>query len=428
MTYQETLDYLFSQLPMYQRIGQAAYKAGLDNTISLSEYLGRPESRFKSIHIAGTNGKGSVAHMLASILQEMGLKTGLATSPHLKDFRERMRVMGQAVPRGEVVDFVSKHRDFLEELKPSFFEMTMAMTFDWFSRQDLDFAVIETGMGGRLDSSNIIHPELSVITNIGLDHTRFLGGTLREIAAEKAGIIKQGVPVLIGKKQKEVQDVIECRAHAMSAPLYYAEDLFSLGNASTNDRGLEIEVKDSDGTRSKYLCGLHGNYQQENIRTVLAAVSLLNGMGKLDIDRGAVSRGLERVVSNTGIRGRWQRIGDSPGIICDTAHNTEGMRYVVKQLKEIGFERLHIVFGMVDDKERIPLLELLPRDALYYFCRPSVPRGLDAGVLAEDAHSLGLKGEVYGSPEKALAAAKSIATARDLIFVGGSTFVVSEVL
>ena len=428
MTYKETLDYLLSQLPMYQRIGPAAYKASLDNTLALSKYLGRPETRFRSIHIAGTNGKGSVAHMIASVLQEMGLKTGLATSPHLKDFRERMRVMGEPVPKAEVVDFVRLHKNFLEKLRPSFFEMTMAMTFDWFSRQDLDFAVIETGMGGRLDSSNIIQPEISVITNIGLDHTAFLGTTLAGIASEKAGIIKETTPVVIGRRQKEVQKVFEQKALDMGAPIYYASDLFSIENVITKGNGLKLEISNYKGEFLKYTCGLTGSYQAENILTVLAVTDLLARTGRIRPDEDAVGRGLERVAGNTGIRGRWQQIGISPAIICDTAHNTEGVFHVVSQLKEMDYSKLLIVFGMVDDKDRRSVLELLPRDASYYFCRPAVPRGLDAKELAADARQLGLEGGVYGNPKEALAAAKSDAMASDLIFVGGSTFVVAEVI
>ncbi len=431
MSYQETLDYLYSQLPMFQRIGPAAYKASLDNILALSHHLGHPEKSFRSIHIAGTNGKGSVAHMMASVMQEQGYKTGLATSPHLKDFRERIKVNGDLIPKSEVIRFVSEHKTLFERIKPSFFEMTMAMTFDWFARQKTDIAVIETGMGGRLDSSNIITPELSVITNIGYDHAQFLGHELPLIAKEKAGIIKPGVPVIIGKRQPEVQEVFDRTAARLKAPLSMAGDLFAVMDHRT-------EVKNGSpclwvstlhrGNLSGYCLGLHGLYQLDNMITVLASFDVLNRSGKLLVGNDAIRRGLLHVVKNTGLKGRWQRIGKRPLIICDAGHNEDGIKQAMQQLAGIPRNKLLVVFGMVDDKNRAAILKQLSAEASYYFCKPHVPRGLDAKMLAKDASIRGLCGKVYDSVAEALNAAKKDASANDLIFVGGSTFVVAEVL
>ncbi len=431
MNYGETLDYLFSQLPMYQRIGAAAYKANLDNTIALSNYLGNPEKKFKSIHIAGTNGKGSVAHMLASVLQEAGYKTGLATSPHLKDFRERIKINGQLISENEVADFVSRHKDFFEKLKPSFFEMAMAMTFDYFAREQVDIAVIETGLGGRLDSSNIITPEVSVITNIGLDHTHLLGDTIEKIAYEKAGIIKEGVPVVIGRKQDDIQHVFQDISGTKNARLVEAGKLFSLLNAEmARVDGVDyfhVELQ-SDRKRWSLLLDLAGKYQPENLVCAVAALQTLSEGGKFAIPDVAIHEGLKRVIKNTGLYGRWQQIGHRPAIICDTAHNADGMKHVIRQLMGMPFNDLHIVFGMVDDKERAAILELLPKQAKYYFCRPAVPRGLLASVLAEEAKHFGLHGDVYKDVNESLKQAKMNAAENDLIFVGGSTFIVAEAL
>lgn len=428
MTYKQTLDYLFSQLPMYQRIGPAAYKANLDNTIALSEYLGKPERNFKSIHIAGTNGKGSVAHMIASVLQEAGYKTGLATSPHLKDFRERIKINGKEIPEKAVISFVHDHKAFFEKLQPSFFEMAMALTFSYFASQKVDVAIVETGMGGRLDSSNIITPELSVITNIGLDHTRFLGDTIPKIAQEKAGIIKQDIPVVIGRTQHETFLVFKETAGAKKAPLYFADNMLSIGAIKHEVQEGRNYMRVSIRNRGNYLLDLPGKYQAENVLCALAAIDVLKLGGIFILSEDTVRRGLARVIKNTGLKGRWQQIGKNPVIICDAGHNADGITYIVKQLMSIPHTKLHIIFGMVDDKERATILKLLPVNASYYFCRPSVPRGLDASNLQEEAARYGLNGKAYNTVSEALSESKTNAQPTDLIFVGGSTFVVADVV
>ncbi len=426
MTYQQTLDYLFSQLPMYQRMGPAAYKANLNNTLALSEYLNHPENDFKSIHIAGTNGKGSVAHMIASVLQEAGCKTGLATSPHLKDFRERIKINGKVIPENEVAKFVRDHKAFFEKLQPSFFEMAMALTFKYFSDQKVDIAVVETGLGGRLDSTNIITPELSVITNIGLDHTNLLGNTIQKIALEKAGIIKKNIPVVIGRTQKDTKDIFETIANQKNAPLHYADRMFSLGSTENVVReGVDYMLVGVRNTGS-FLLDLHGHYQGENLVVALAAIDVLKLGGKFLLSDEDVKNGLKNVVRNTGLKGRWQQIGKRPGIICDAGHNVDGIKYIVKQLMNIPHAKLHMVIGMVDDKERTGMLKLLPKQATYYFCRPLVPRGLDAEKLRIEALAYGLHGKSCNTVKEALALAKHNAQPKDMIFVGGSTFVVAE--
>ncbi|MBW6498002.1 MAG: bifunctional folylpolyglutamate synthase/dihydrofolate synthase [Bacteroidales bacterium] len=432
MNYQETLEYLFSQLPMFHRIGPAAYKANLDNTLALSQHLGKPETKFRSIHIAGTNGKGSVANMLASVLQQQGYKTGLATSPHLKDFRERIRINGQMIPKREVAAFVSQHRHFFEKLNPSFFEITIALTFDYFARQQVDIAVIETGLGGRLDSTNIVSPEICIITNIGLDHMNLLGDTLPKIAAEKAGIIKEGVPVVIGKFQPEIHHVFEEVAAGKNAPLLLAKDYFEPALAEIKEylgQPLQqISFQSPSGERKTFATDLMGSYQEENLAAVLTTVALLNRQDNISVSDNALREGLCRVQQNTGFKGRWFQIGKRPRIIVDTGHNMDGLQLVIKQLSKLNFEKLHIVLGMVDDKDISGVLSLFPQTAKYYFCKPNVPRGLDVQKLAAKARELGLHGEPYPSVKMALQAAKGRAAARDLIFVGGSTFVVAEVV
>ncbi len=432
MTYQDTLHYLFSQLPMFQRIGPAAYKASLDNTHALINYLQNPEKAFASIHIAGTNGKGSVAHMLASVFQAHGMKTGLATSPHLKDFRERIKIDGNAVSKEFVTAFVKMHRAFFEKINPSFFEMTMAMTFDYFATEKVDIAVIETGMGGRLDSSNVILPELSVITNIGLDHVRFLGSTLPDIAREKAGIIKKDIPVLIGKRQgKEVQAVFAEIAARLNAPLTYASDTCSVSSHRYAEKqgvpGMEADIM-HEGGKDTFFLDLTGIYQLENLLTAVAATDILKRNSNFRLYGESIKKGLSSVVKRTGIQGRWQVIGEKPLTICDTAHNREGLQHIVAQLQSLSYRQLRIVFGMVEDKDPSAVLVLLPADAVYYFCKPAVPRGMDAKKLASDASFWGLRGSVFDSVCDALTAAQKEADGHDLIFVGGSTFVVAEVL
>lgn len=406
MTYQQCLDWLFNQLPMFQRTGGGNnYKIDLSKTHQLMDLLDQPQQGFKSIHVAGTNGKGSVSHMLAAIFQKAGYKTGLYTSPHLKDFRERIRINGKMIAEESVVDFVEKHRANFTRLELSFFEMTVGMAFDHFRNKEVDIAIVEVGMGGRLDSTNVVTPELSVITNISLDHTQFLGDTIAKIAGEKAGIIKPQVPVLIGERQIETTGVFEEVAEKLKAPLYFAEDL----------------IRDSD----VYQLDLPGFYQKRNLRTVLAAVEVLAEKYPL---REHLKEGLENTRKITGLRGRWEILGENPTEICDTGHNEAGVKNVVDQLRLQSFENLHIVWGMVGDKEATSVLKLLPKNALYYWCKPDIPRGKDAHELKNEAHQQGLQGTAYHSVTEAYNAAKKEATAKDLIFVGGSTFVVAEVL
>ncbi len=432
MTYQQAVDYLFGQLPMYQRLGPVAYKANLDNTIALSNYFGKPEHSFPSIHIAGTNGKGSVSHILSSILQEAGYKTGLATSPHLKDYRERIKINGHNIGEEYIAGFVLSNRDFFETLQASFFEIGIAMTFNYFSDEQVDIAVVETGLGGRLDSTNILLPEVSVITNIGLDHTLLLGDTLEKIAREKAGIIKKNTPIVLGRMQHEVFQLFSETANALNAPLTVAADLFTLLSSEQIIRNnwsfQKFVIKDKDGMESLIECDLNGYYQQENVLTALSAVSVLNDQGRFQISSEAIMNGLKRVVDNTGLLGRWQQIGERPMIICDTAHNADGMNFVVSQLKSLPYDLLRIVIGMVSDKNTGSILSLLPHDAIYYFCKPDVPRALDTNSLMSVAGEFGLTGPGFDTVQEAFIQAKADASANDLIFVGGSTFVVAEVL
>ena len=432
MNYKETLGYLFNQLPMFHRIGPAAYKANLDNTLALSRHLGQPEKKFRSIHIAGTNGKGSVANMLASVLQQQGYKTGLATSPHLKDFRERIRINGKMIPKGTVSGFVQKHREFFEQLSPSFFEITIALTFDYFARERVDIAVIETGLGGRLDSTNIITPELSIITNIGMDHMNLLGDTLEKIAAEKAGIIKEGVPVLVGRYQPDIHHVFKAIAAGKNSTLHQARDSFLYSFAETKEHEgrlyQEITYQPSGDGLITYSTDLLGAYQQENLATVLAAIDLIKRQGHFRVSEEALRQGLRQVKENTGFKGRWYQLGRRPRIICDTGHNSDGIRMVTSQLSTVPYDQLRIVLGMVDDKDIKGVLSLFPKSARFYFCKPGVPRGLDPHMLSAAAASEGLYGNVYGSVKEALQAAKKEASRKDLIFVGGSTFVVAEVV
>lgn len=428
MNYDETLKWMFDKLPMYQRIGGAAYKADLTNTLLFTEYLGHPEMGFRSVHIAGTNGKGSVSHMLASVLAEAGYKTGLYTSPHLRDFRERIRINGQMISQEAVIDFIEKHKQKCEEIQLSFFEMTVGMAFSWFAEQKVDVAVIETGMGGRLDSTNVIQPLLSIITNIGLDHTQYLGNSLAEIAIEKAGIIKKGIPVVIGQTQAETKSVFEVKALENDAPIYFADRIFDANRLQTSDQQVQFfDVwKDSNMFLERLELPLLGHYQQKNVVTASCALSLLQK--DLQISGKDIRYGLEAVVRNTGLNGRWQVISRNPLAIADTGHNVDGIKEVVFQLRLMQFNQLHFVLGMVNDKSIDEMLQLLPRHAVYYFCKADIPRGLDAGVLAEKAFEIGLRGRVYDSVRGAYFSALNAARPDDLVFVGGSTFVVAEVV
>ncbi|MEQ9062734.1 MAG: folylpolyglutamate synthase/dihydrofolate synthase family protein [Vicingaceae bacterium] len=405
MDYKESLKYLYEQLPIYQRIGQAAYKADLDNTIRLLAMVGNPERNFKSIHIAGTNGKGSVSHMLASVFQESGLKTGLYTSPHLIDFRERIKINGQMIPQEKVVDFVNKNLKEVKEISPSFFEWTVALAFDYFSEEQVDIAIVETGMGGRLDSTNVLNPLLSIITNIGHDHMRFLGNRLEDIAFEKAGIIKAGTPVVIGSALEQIRDVFEKKVSETDSPITYAEDHeFAL-----------------------YPMDISGHFQTENQGTVLNAIEVLNDMGYQFTDK-VLKGAFANVVINTGLRGRWELLSEKPKVIADIAHNKEGILTMLGSLEKESFDELHVVWGSVVDKNAEEILDLMPAGATYYFCCPDVPRGMDVYKLYKIALDLGLTGKPFDSVQKAFTTAKKAAGTNDLVFVGGSTFVVAEVL
>lgn len=436
MDYRQTLDYLYAQLPMYQRVGPAAYKANLNNTYALANHLGNPENKFKSIHIAGTNGKGSVAHLIASVLQEAGFKTGLCTSPHMKDFRERFKINGQMMPEEFIVDFVNKHQTFFAALKPSFFEMTIAMTFDYFASQKVDIAVIETGLGGRLDSTNIITPEVAVITNIGLDHKHLLGNTIESIAAEKAGIIKDNIPVIVGNTRKEAIDVITEKAAAKQAPVIFAREEYTVENLEQQLGPdiplLSFTLKGVRGKRKsvKLSTTLTGKYQKDNICTVAAVMDMLDSQGNFKTDHQCFKDGLKNVVSNTGISGRWQVLQKrNPLIICDTGHNEDGITEVLENIRDLSWDHLHFVLGVVDDKDVEGMLNLLPAEnTTYYFCRPDVPRGLHAEKLKRKAGKLYLQGVACESVNSALLKAKRNAGKDDLIFIGGSTFVVAEVV
>ena len=405
MNYSETTQWLFSQLPLYQNVGKSAYKADLSQTLKLAKQLNHPEHQFKSIHVGGTNGKGSTAHMLASVLQEAGYKVGLYTSPHLKDYRERIRINGATISEDFVVDFVAHNKSFFETNALSFFEMSVGMAFAYFADEQVDIAVVEVGLGGRLDSTNILNPEVSVITNIGLDHTQFLGTTLEAIAGEKAGIIKPNTPVVIGETQLETEVVFRTKATKEQVPIYFADQ----------------RIENTSPT------SLKGAYQIHNVRTVLQTIEILNS-GAFPIPTEAVQQGLLKVTENTGLRGRWEVLGSFPTIICDTAHNREGLSLVFKQLLTKKFQHLHVVVGMVNDKDVLSLLELFPKQAQYYFCSPNVPRGLEASQLAQIFTEHGFEGSLHRSVKNALKAAKQSASHDDLIYVGGSTFVVAEII
>lgn len=428
MNYQETLDWMFNKLPMYQSVGGVAYKAGLDNIIALLGHLGNPHHNFKSVHVAGTNGKGSTSHMLASIFQEAGYKTGLYTSPHLRDFRERIRINGEMIPEEHVIEFIDKNKAQFEKMELSFFEMTTGMAFDYFSSEKVDIAIIEVGMGGRLDSTNLITPEVSVITNIGLDHVQFLGDTLEKIAGEKAGIIKEGIPVVIGETQAETHQVFEDKAKACHSPIYFADQLFDCDKIhieSQTQQKYDI-WKNNELYLEACEIPLMGNYQKKNLTTVICAADLLRK--KFDLSDDDIRSGIANVIRNTHLMGRWQIIGQDPLTIADTGHNVDGIREVVSQLAEMTYSKLHFVIGMVNDKDIDHVLQLLPHSCEYYFCKADIPRGLDAKILAEKAFDLGLRGKVYNSVRDAYLSALNDASFDDIVFIGGSNFIVAEVV
>ena len=428
MDYEQTVDYLQTKLPMYSRIGAAAYRADLNNTWQLTDFIGNPERRFRSIHVAGTNGKGSTSHMLAAILQEAGYKTGLYTSPHLKDFRERIRVNGEFISENFVVDFVERLRPFSEKMDPSFFEISVVMAFEYFAQQQVDIAVVEVGLGGRLDSTNIIIPELSVITNIGYDHMALLGNTLAAIAFEKAGIIKKGVPVVIGERHPETAPIFDQRAHEEGAPISYAEAHRYVTDWKYQRHTLVAEVATSPVADDVtfYTLDLAGIYQAKNLITVLEAVHVLVSRG-WKLEPKIVLRALARVKKLTGLHGRWEMIAEHPDVVLDVAHNEDGIRQLVRQIEVSDHEDLHIVIGMVNDKAIGTVLSLLPRQAQYYWTRAQIPRALPEEELAAQAAVVGLQGKAYATVGAALAAARERARPRDLIVVCGSVFVVAEV-
>jgi dihydrofolate synthase/folylpolyglutamate synthase len=429
MNYPEALDYMISQLPMFHRIGKAAYKANLHNATELDRYFGNPHQYYKTIHIAGTNGKGSVSHILAAILQKAGYKTGLFTSPHLKDFRERIKVNGIMIENDYVSNFITRHQSFFDKLKPSFFEMTSAMAFEYFRQSEVDVAIIEVGLGGRLDSTNIITPALSIITNIGLDHTDLLGDTLAKIAFEKAGIIKPSIPVVIGEYTAETLPVFNEAAKKNDSKIILAPDKYLADNSHyTPDHKQEFRITSQGQIKyPKLQLDLGGLYQQKNICTVLTAIDELVTCG-LSIEEKDIYEALPHVIKTTGLLGRWQTLGINPLIICDTGHNYDGLQWVVKQIKTTPCKRLHMVIGFVSDKAIDKIIPLLPKNAIYYFTQANIPRALNSEVLKETAQKAGLTGFSYKSVNEAFNAAKNAANTSDFIFIGGSTFVVAEVL
>ncbi|MEW5845309.1 MAG: folylpolyglutamate synthase/dihydrofolate synthase family protein [Bacteroidota bacterium] len=427
MTYQEALNYIYSQLPMFHRIGKAAYKADLGNTLKLDEYFDHPHRTFKSIHVAGTNGKGSTSHMLAAVLQKAGYRVGLYTSPHLRDFRERIRVNGEMIPEYEVASFVTKHKDFFDQIKPSFFEMTVALAFDYFSHMNLDIAVVEVGLGGRLDSTNIINPILSVITNIALDHTDLLGDTLPKIAAEKAGIIKPNTPVVISQYQPEVEEIFIAKAKEQNSPISFAGKEITISQQYTKSNNLQFFKLIEGDKEINIELDLLGIYQRNNLPGVIKAIEILRDTN-FAIPDSAIADGLKNVQSLTGLMGRWQKISENPLIYCDTGHNVDGIQYVVDQINHTPHNKLHMVIGAVADKNIDGMLALLPKSATYYFTQAAIPRALNHEELQKKGMLHGLRGNSYPNVAMALTAAKKAANSNDLIFVGGSTFIVAEVV
>ena len=424
MNYQETIEYLYNITPLFQNVGKAAYKEGLDNTLKLDAFFEHPHKKFKTIHIAGTNGKGSCSHTIAAILQSAGYKTGLYTSPHLVDFSERIRVNGNPIEKDFVVKFVEENKYFFEPLHPSFFELTTSMAFLYFAHKEVDVAVIEVGLGGRLDCTNVIHPDLSIITNISFDHTQFLGHTLSAIASEKAGIIKENTPVIIGEYNSETREVFENKARQMNANIIFAEDSKLITEAVHTDDGHFIY----QSSLINNLYGeLGGNYQLKNTNTILNSIIRLKDLG-YKINEQNIREGFKNVCQLTGLMGRWQKLEDNPTIICDTGHNIGGIEYITEQLSKMKYDKLHIVIGMVNDKDINGVISLLPENAVYYFTQASVKRALPAEEIKKIGNSHGLKGEAYKNVKEALYAAKLNASEKDMFFVGGSTFIVADLI
>ena len=429
MTYKQTLEFLFSQLPAYHRIGKAAYKNDLNSTIALDNYFGNPHLKYKTIHVGGTNGKGSVSHMIASILQEAGYKTGLYTSPHLKDFRERIKVNGEMIPENEIVTFVTKHKNIIESLKPSFFEMTVAIAFNYFAECNVDVAVIEVGLGGRLDSTNIIKPVLSVVTNIGHDHMDILGDSIEKIAVEKAGIIKNNVPVVISETQVATKDVFISKASESGSMITFADEQFSckldeIDNIKGSRKYLITDLVTQQKYKGETMLG--GDYQGANMKVVFTVFNILRS--EFIVSDKNIITGIRNVVKNTGLKGRWQILSHNPLTICDTGHNKEGLEYVMAQIRRVTKTELHMIIGFVIDKDLKSVLPLFPTEATYYFTRASVPRALDEKILKSEASKYGLIGQSYPDVKSALSHARKNAAESDMIFIGGSTFIVAEVI
>jgi dihydrofolate synthase/folylpolyglutamate synthase len=430
MNYQQTLSYLFEALPMFHRIGPAAYKANLDNTYALMGLLNNPHQKIKCIHIAGTNGKGSTSNMLASILQEAGYKTGLYTSPHLKDFRERIRVNGEMANEEWIADFVTHYKKDFDKIQPSFFEMTTAMTFAYFDYMKTDINIIETGLGGRLDSTNVIQPIVSIITNIGYDHMNLLGDTLPKIAGEKAGIIKQNTPVIINEHQKDIAEIFTTKANNLNAPITFAGDLWDIKTQLSNvfsETMLVYARNNSNKSSIHFSCNLTGPYQSKNIAGVLACIDALNKHG-FEISEENIQYGMQNIKRNTGFKGRWYKLQEGPLVMCDTAHNKDGLQQIMPIISNYSQGNVRIVLGMVDDKDIASVLPLFPTNAQYYFCKADIPRGLDAQILKEKASEFNLQGNIYNNVKDALENAIEDASTNDLIFVGGSTFTVAEII
>lgn len=429
MNYQETLDYLYSYLPMFQRIGAAAYKEDIYNTVELMKALGNPEKKFKSIHVAGTNGKGSSSHLIASILREKGLKVGLHTSPHLKDFRERIKINNQMCEEDFVVKFVEDNKELIERIKPSFFETAVAMAFTYFAQENVDIAIIEVGMGGRLDSTNVINPLACLITNISFDHTQFLGNSLEAIAQEKAGIIKQNTPVVISQTQKETQNVFSSKANEKNSPICFADSYLSCENVNHSQGLLKMDIYKNGVERIKNLqSSLSGYYQQKNILGVMALIDTLNQYHNFNISDEEIKQGIENLSSNFPIAGRWQTLCNKPLTICDTGHNEDGLKYVIEQIKNTPHEKLRFVLAMVNDKDVNKVLSMLDKDAEYYLSQAKIPRALPVDELAEKAMQAGLSFTKYDTISQALTQAQQDSKENDLVFVGGSTFTVAEVV
>lgn len=426
-SYKKVINFLYEKLPMFQRDGRSAYKANLDNSIELDNYFNNPHKNFKTIHVGGTNGKGSVSHIIASVLQEAGYKVGLYTSPHLKDFRERIKINGEMISEDDVVDFVNDNYEMIKNISPSFFELTVSMAFSYFAQKEVDFAVVEVGLGGRLDSTNVVTPEISVITNVGIDHVSILGDNIKTIAVEKAGIIKENKPVVIGKHNIESDEVFNNKAADLNSEIYYSQDFYLIEMMEISNNYRRVISKDKDGNVTEFFISLLGLYQQNNLSLVLKVADVLIEKG-YSLNKDIIAKGVENVVKNTNLLGRWQIINESPKIIVDTGHNEDAILNIVNQINEESYKNLHIIFGMADDKEIDNVLSLLPKEAIYHFVNADSPRSISSNELKNRALKFDLHGESYPSVNSALNHVKNIADLKDLIFIGGSTFVVAEII